>query len=252
MSQKPSIMFLGSYHMSNPGKDKINFQAEDVLTPKRQREIKQLVNLLIKYGPTKIAVEYSPGKVAELEKMYLKYLSGDHELGRNEREQIGFRLAKEMRQRKVYAVDWNHKPPVDPVSIDYESFAEGNNQKAVLDESFSRLRKFIEEMNEIQREGSIADIFIFINNTETLCEMHRSYLAIAQIGKDEQYPGADWVQYWYGRNLKIFTNLIRITESDDDRILLLIGAGHIQILKQFVEDSGYFNLESPLKYIDLR
>jgi len=69
-----------------------------------------------------------------------------------------------------------------------------------------------------------------------------------EFGKDDLYPGADWVQYWYGRNLKIFVNLTRITEPGD-RILLIIGAGHVWLVQQFAKESGYYILESPLKYL---
>ena len=87
-----------------------------------------------------------------------------------------------------------------------------------------------------------------LNQDEGIRADHQKYLVIARIGLQDQYVGADWVQYWYGRNLKIFVNLTRITESDDDRILLIIGSGHVRLLQQFVEDSAYFFLESPLKY----
>jgi len=45
-------------------------------------------------------------------------------------------LARAMGHRKVYPVDWNKMPPVDLVTIDYESFAEDNNQKALLEEAY--------------------------------------------------------------------------------------------------------------------
>ena len=56
--------------------------------------------------------------------------------------------------------------------------------------------------------------------------------------------------FWYNRNLKTFVNLTRITESEDERILLIIGAGHLGFLKQIVEDSEVYHLESPLQYLD--
>ncbi len=34
-----TIMILGTYHMDNPGSDAVNFEADDVLTAKRQREL---------------------------------------------------------------------------------------------------------------------------------------------------------------------------------------------------------------------
>src|SRR5687768_9700590 len=48
------IMILGMYHMANPGLDAVNLDADDVLLPRRQREIQELVNRLAKFRPTKI------------------------------------------------------------------------------------------------------------------------------------------------------------------------------------------------------
>ena len=37
--KRAEVLVLGVYHMSNPGRDIFNVQADDVLVPKRQREI---------------------------------------------------------------------------------------------------------------------------------------------------------------------------------------------------------------------
>ena len=72
----------------------------------------------------------------------------------------------------------------------------------------------------------------------------------ARVGLGDQYPGANWVSHsWYDRNLKIYVNLTRIAESADDRILLIIGAGHVYLIQQFLEESGDYIIESPLKYL---
>ena len=61
--QKPAaatraeVLVLGVYHMANPGHDIFNMQADDVLAPKRQAEIAQLIAALKSFHPTKIAVE---------------------------------------------------------------------------------------------------------------------------------------------------------------------------------------------------
>ena len=47
-----------------------------------------------------------------------------------------------------------------------------------------------------------------------------------------QFSGANWVAHsWYARNLKIVVNLTRITELEDERILLIIGGGHLGFLR---------------------
>ena len=250
MTQKPTLMILGSHHMANPGLDGFNFQADDVLTPKRQREIEQLTDLLREFKPTKVAVEGNPKNDVEEQEKYRNYLNDKYQLGRSEAEQIGFRLAKKMGHLRIYPVDWNENPPTEQATWDPEAFAKANSQQALWENVLSKGRETIARGEEIQRNGSLIDLYRHVNQDENIREDHRIYFTIAQIGNNDQYVGANWVQYWYGRNLKIFVNLTRITESDEDRILLIIGAGHVRLLQQFVSDSGYFFLESPLKYLN--
>ena len=88
------------------------------------------------------------------------------------------------------------------------------------------------------------------NRPEVRLADHRAYLRMSQVGLGNHYPGANWVgNHWYPRNLKVFVNLTRITESPEDRILVIIGAGLVFLLQQFLEDSGDYIIESPLKYI---
>ncbi|MGI9068450.1 MAG: DUF5694 domain-containing protein [Pyrinomonadaceae bacterium] len=43
---------------------------------------------------------------------------------------------------------------------------------------------------------------------------------------------------------------IRATGSPNDRILVVYGIGHAKLLNQFARESGFYNVESPLKYLE--
>ena len=134
---KPIIMILGSSHLSNPGWNGVNPKIDDVLTPKRQAEIEQLVAQLGKFQPTKIALEIDVSRDAEINASYQGYLEGTYELKRYESDQIGFRLAKQMEHSKVYCVDYFREDPIvrkdiDERLVDYDAFAETNGQKHLL------------------------------------------------------------------------------------------------------------------------
>ena len=103
---KPTVMILGSSHLANPGMDGFNYKMDDVLAPKRQREIEQLVAQLKPFRPTKIALEADERFDAEINANYQCYLKGTYELKRGEGDQIGFRLAKQMGHPKLYGVDY--------------------------------------------------------------------------------------------------------------------------------------------------
>ena len=69
----------------------------------------------------------------------------------------------------------------------------------------------------------IIDMYIRLNQPEWIHSDHQKYLRSARIGSGDQYPGANWMGYfWYPRNLKTYVNLTRITESNDERILLIM------------------------------
>ena len=255
---KPTIMVLGSGHLSNPGMDSYNYKMDDVLAPKRQHEIQQLVTQLKAFQPTKIAIEADPSRDAKVNASYRDYLGGNYELQRNEGDQIGYRLAKQMGHSKVYCVDywddWYKAFPVDGDKIDYNTFAKKHNVDFRLKSSppEGKITQDAEGTTWIEPEKyePIIDMYIRLNQSAGRLADHQGYLRIARIGLGSEYPGANWVWYWYERNLKIFVNITRITESADDRILLVIGAGHVYLVQQFLEDSGNYIVESPLTYLD--
>src|ERR1700749_232132 len=89
---RPEIMVLGNYHMSNPGRDLFNMQADDVLAPKRQEEMAQLIEVLKRYHPTKIAIEADFGD-ERVAKQYSDYVAGKFTLTRKEPTKAPYRLA---------------------------------------------------------------------------------------------------------------------------------------------------------------
>jgi len=78
---------------------------------------------------------------------------------------------------------------------------------------------------------------------------HRPYLYLAQIGAADDPKGADVLAGWYKRNLLIYGNLVRLIDSPDERIFLLIGQGHAKLLSEYVSESPNLRLEDPAKYL---
>jgi hypothetical protein len=258
---KARVMILGSIFFSNPRINRFNTRMDDVLAPQRQSEMEQLVTQLKAFNPTKIAVHTDRSFNAELNANYQGYLDGTYELTRRYTEQIGFRLAKQMGHSKLYGVaeSQKHRPIRDKIDdhlMNFDAFAEMHNQEHLLPTVSSggqKIRRGADGTLWVEQEvyEPLIDMYIRMNEPEQAYTDHQEYLRIARIGLEDQYPGANWVvHWWYAHNLKNFVNLTRITESTDDRILLLVGTGHVYLIQQFLEDSGDYIVESPLQYLN--
>jgi hypothetical protein len=243
-AQKPTVLVLAASHMNNRGRDVFNVKWDDVLTAKRQQEIRQFVDLLKRFKPTKIAIEAPLGSI-NYEERYRRYLRGEYELSRDETDQIGFRLAKQLNHQKIYNVNAEGTFDVERVL----AFAAANNQQEIIDRTSEVFKRHTAELNKLIQTATVKEIYKVLNNQQRIDEEHEAYLMMARIGKDKEYPGVEVLADWYKRNLKIFSNITRITESKDDRILVVFGAGHAKLLQQFIEDSGEYNLERAGKYL---
>ncbi len=244
---KPVLMVLGTPHLDNPGRDYVNLWVDDVLVPKRQREIAELVARLAQFRPTKVALEVPYERNGQLNDAYRTYVAGKREISRNEVHQIGFRLARTLGHEEVHAVD--SFPDACPNhDTDFVSFAEAHGQDDLLARALAAGEESVARYEEVLARGSLIDLYVAMNRGDALLADHRVYFTLARIGEGPRYPGVNWVQGWYGRNLRIWANLVRITEPGD-RILALFGAGHAWLLRQFAHESGVYEVVDPLPYL---
>jgi hypothetical protein len=246
------ILILGSYHMDNPGKDEINIEASDVLTPQKQQEINEVLDKLARFKPTKIAIE-SAYRSPNWTTRYEKFLAGEHQLGRNEIEQIGFQLAKRLHHTKIYPVDfpmWMNglmpseieEPKVKPQPKPATEAKKAEPQAA--------LPPYLAKHEQLMRNGTVLQILQNLNSEEYIKADHAIYMNLMLPKEDIAiYGSTDLLTNWYKRNFRIFTNIARITEFPEDRILLIIGSGHLKILRDLAIDSPYFCLADTEFYL---
>ena len=226
------VLIVGVFHMANPGRDMFNLQVDDVLEPRRQKELSELAEMLKKFQPTKIALE-SPAGSEKIQRQYQDYLAENYSLTRSESDQIGFRLGKELGHKHVYGIDIQGDFPFDPVA----QFAKKNGKEELLNGLISQVPKEIEAMSRILSKGTISDLLRYINQDEHVRRDHEFYMSMAQFAGNGEYPGPDLLAAWYQRNIRIYSNLRGIIDSPEDRVLVIYGSGHLFWLERDVLDS---------------
>lgn len=229
-SQEPAraeVLVLGVYHMANPGHDLFNTKADNVLAPKRQQEIAELIEVLKRFHPTKVAIEADPYNT-RIPKEYADYLAGSYTLSTNEIDQIGYRLAKELGQPKVYAVDADGDFPWQRV-VDY---AKGSGRAKELDAITDEIGNMVKVQNAYLASHTVLETLLYMNADDKVAQDVGYYYAEAHIGEPGDWAGADLVADWFRRNVRIYSNVTKLFDSPNERILVIFGAGHLGWLRQ--------------------
>jgi basic membrane lipoprotein Med (substrate-binding protein (PBP1-ABC) superfamily) len=220
-SARAEVLVLGVYHMSNPGHDIFNTKVDDVLAPKRQAEIAQVTATLAKFHPTKIAVERTVGD-DRITKAYADYLAGKHELTSNEIEQLGFRLAKELGHKTVYAVDVDGEFPFQHII----NYAKASGRSKELDALLGEIGAKVKAENAYLASHTVLETLLYMNADDEIAEYVGFYYREAQFGEPWDWAGADLLAEWYRRNIRIYSNIMQLVDSPNERVLVIYGAGH--------------------------
>lgn len=264
--ERIEVAVLGTYHMDDPGLDVVNVDADDVLADGRQRELEALADRLAGWDPDAVAVERPNDRQDDLDTLYEQYRSGEraydeeweidppHALRedptgecRSEVIQVGFRLADRLDHGRVHAVDYTQ-----PMVEEGNDLGEGEFETAA-GRAIEELAVPLPDPAEMQRradehlaESTILEHLRWTNRDRQLRQNHDLMFAGSLTGFEEQYRGVPVLTRWYDRNLRIVENLWRAAGADTDRILLVIGAGHVRVLRNLLEETPTFEPVSAL------
>jgi hypothetical protein len=97
---------------------------------------------------------------------------------------------------------------------------------------------------------TLREYLLHENDPERVLESHGQYLIGGfYLGRDDDYLGPDMRTRWYNRNLRIVHNLQRLTRGPDERILVIIGAGHLPILAHALRASPEYRVVEVRDYL---
>lgn len=246
---RPQVMILGVFHFAYHNLDAHVTDTDDqvdVLSLERQREMEELLAYVQQFRPNKIAVE-TGSNTGYLMHRYNEWIGGKRNLGRDEIEQIGFQLMRKNDLDTIYGVNAGTleydlyflpdssvlRPVLDSIYVDWDFDSQ--------DSISQRYDRYYFYMDSIAGKMSMLDHIRLLNDPLILDRGYGAYLSgDFELGT---YEGADGLaMHWYSRNLRIMRNIQNITTSPDDRILVIIGAGHAQILTHLFDCSPGYQL----------
>jgi len=245
------VMVVGTYHFDNPGRDVVTFKAEDVLKPRRQRELERLATALAAFRPTRVMTERQVADASLSDPGYAAFTAADMARHRGERVQIAYRLADILGLKTVEGID--EQPSAgEPDYFPFpkvQQWAAANGQSANLESLMATAAKMATEVEQLQAAQPIAGVLAEINRPERAAADQEIYYSLLRFGGTEAQPGADLNAMWYLRNAKIFAKLMTVAKPGD-RIVVVYGSGHVYWLRHFAATTpGYVNVD-PTPYLE--
>ncbi|TDP01703.1 DUF5694 domain-containing protein [Flavobacterium sp. 245] len=234
-TKKKQILLFGSFHFENPGLDVAKVNTFNVMTDKSQEELENITDKVKKFGPDKIFVEWNYKKQAKLDQFYAKNTDSLLTNDSDEIVQLALRSAKKLNHKKLYAIDYNGTDfPYDSLVKEMKTA----NQFDLIKKNEEIMKHHETDFNTKIAKYSLTQLLLDVNKQDI-----NWYLGTAnKAGKTDNFVGAYLVSEWYRRNLYTYSLIQKLTESKDDKIMVLLGAGHTAMLREFIAHDPTFEL----------
>ena len=241
------ILLLGTFHFLESD---IDFYTEEA-----QAALEALTGRLAAFSPDCIAVEGAFSQQAAVDESYRRLKLSDFNdyekmktetLGsitmfgkrvpisyKNECIQIGYRLGKRLGLEKIHAVD-----------------EDAETGGALFAHPSDRVQPLLQALRTCAYgyENTLPEQLRLLNGEEWPRRSQNVYMAVNAEAGGGRCEGAEAVARWYERNLKIFSNLQRLAQNSK-KLFVLYGAGHLYLLRQFINATEGLTLADTDRYL---
>lgn len=236
-----SVLLLGTFDLAHALKANSGAAAE----------LNEVVERLLAFRPTKVAVALPVGEQAELDRRYSEFMKGAIKPQPTALDRIAMTVAAESKQTRLWAIGVSaNSDAATNRSHEARGLADATGQSALLEsEIVERYDRWFARQKKLQLTESIRNNLVWMNSPRHLLNLHgRELVGEFDIGdaaistEEGNYAGADAVTDWYNMHLRIFANLQRIAARDGERILVVLDLRHVPLLRHAVDASPRFSL----------
>lgn len=229
---KVKVLLLGTFHFDNPGLDVAQFENANVLTPKRQAEIQEVITRLKKFYPDKLFIEQVPSRQARLDSLLHQYKQDKWKATANEIYQVGFKLAKDLPSATLHAVDYTDADfPFDSLM----KVAQAEKQALLLQHIQSTVANIETTFNKQLKTMTIREMLIQQNSALDYKASVGMYFELLKAGGKDNHVGSYLTSEWWRRNMIIYENILKRLDGTEKSILVIFGSSHTALLKEFMK-----------------
>lgn len=238
-AQNPEIAIIPTFELYAGPDPLIDFYPAEMGATHRQTEVKQLVEQLERYQPTKLVLAIPHGAEEWEQVNFIKYLYGSYSIRLNDSKQpypalaLAYPLARQSGHQRVYgllgASELTGRYLVKALSD--TSLVEVKELRATMEAQ----ARFLRDSLAHQPLGSILTYLRSDAFTENIHETLLAQLAATT---------ADPILDWWRADLEAMTSYLSQTVEPNDRILVLLPASYRKGVEAFVRRQNSWKLQS--------
>ncbi len=229
-NQSYEIMLFSTFHFANPGKDKVFNHVKDVMSEDSQIYLDELARRIAEFKPTLILLEFEPQSSDAVNLKYSEYREGKHNLGPNEIEQLGFRIAKHSGLDKVHGFD--HRD----IKWESERLLQQLAKEPILERNFNMsIQNMVNEENRAHASMSLQELLKRYNSPR-MDHLNKGFYLLTNVaGAGTNFAGADASASWWHRNFRMLA-LIQTFLKPGERLIVIGGQGHIAVIRDLLSN----------------
>ncbi|WP_445428025.1 DUF5694 domain-containing protein [Alishewanella sp. HL-SH05] len=251
---KIQVLNLGSFHFGQSSDaHTVEFDEQDAAN---QQEVRAIAQLIARFKPTIICLEFLPEQTEQINQAYQAFLADPTELDTRygELSMLGFDVARLSGISKLYGIDYH-------LGYNY-SLGDFIEQSGELENAIDRSTYLQLTHQPLKHYPQLAKRYaqfdslnlqqkLILTNEPLMLDYSLNTNAdkLFYVGIGEGFEGAEQAAQFYLRNMKIYSNLNRIPLRNDDRVLILMGSAHTAMLREFIQRSPKFQMVDTLHYL---
>ena len=240
-NNKIKVLNFATIHLSNSS-DRYT-STFDLKSDKTKKEIKKIVDNLVKFQPTIVCLEIVPEEDSLTNISFQNYIKNQNNKTNYSKEidLIGFEVARLSGVKKIYGID-NH------IGFDYPKLIDIAQTKTSWNAEVSKTLKKYENLSKLP----MLEQYKKFNDNDTKEQSINDYNYLATIHTKNNFEGADIISEFYKRNLRMYSNFNDIPMNSNDRVLIIMGGTHTAYFDFFIQTDNRFELINIKKYLKLK
>ena len=213
-----------------------------------------MVDALVRWAPAKVFVESQPEfNQLAFDSLMQSLTTGSDLPRRNEIYRLGMRTAQRLGQQRVYLVD--NPGRYGSLYGQMAQVADAMGKRDVMEGRgpFVQRALYENESTDDKRLSMTLPAYLqYLNSAEYRRTDHGVYISRLSPHRRRAHrplrqhqrigAGAELVADWYRRNVMIYSKVLNWMDWSERRVVIVIGAGHVPILRHLFESHGSFRV----------